>query len=272
VNEFTFSSNRKYAIAIPAGRMPRGQMAAMSPARRAKRELLVTRRPSAASQNRVADDNGRMDAKDDRSALLSAMTTEHVVMQSAISAALSEAQSRANIFIGALSGALVAMGFATQSETIFLPFVATVLPAIFVMGVFTVLRLVDVSVESARAEICIATIRRFYRSLGGDAETLFSPELGRGPEGKANPATRLGFFVGYWTTAAAMIAVIDAMVAAAGVVLLLHLGTGLNLIVAILIGAAAALGLLVAFHYLQKMRIAESEAYARDVASIRPEY
>jgi hypothetical protein len=213
-----------------------------------------------------------MHAKDDQSALLSAMTTEHVVMQTAIGAALNEAQSRASMFIGALSGGLIAMGFATQSEAIFLPFVATVLPAIFVMGTFTVLRLVDVSVESARAEIRIATIRRFYRSLGGDAEALFSPELGRWPEGRENPALRLGLFVAYWTSAAAMIAVIDALLAAAGIVLLLHLGTGFNLTVAILIGAAVALGLLVAFHYLQKMRIAESDIYARDVASIRPEY
>jgi hypothetical protein len=213
-----------------------------------------------------------MDAKDDRSALLSAMTTEHFVMQTAIGAALNEAQSRANMFIGALSGALVAMGFATQSDTIFLPFVATVLPAIFVMGVFTVLRLVDISVESARANIRIATIRRFYRSLGGDAEALFSPELGRWPEGDTNPALRLGLFVGYWTSAAAMIAAIDAVVAAAWIVLLLHLGAGFGLVVAILIGAAVALGLLVAFHCLQKMRIAESDAYAEDIASIRPRY
>jgi hypothetical protein len=211
-----------------------------------------------------------MDARDDRSALVLAMTTEHFVMQTAIDAALSEAQSRSNMFIGALAGALVAMGFATQSEGIFLPFVATVLPAIFVMGVFTVLRLVDVSVESARAEIRIAVIRRFYRSLGGDAEALFSPELGRWPEGRENPATRLGPFVGYWTSAAAMIAAIDAVLAAAWIVLLLRLGAGLGLIVAIPIGAAVALGLLVAFHYLQKMRIAESDSYACDVASIRP--
>jgi hypothetical protein len=214
---------------------------------------------------------GPMDAKDDRSVLLRAMTTEHFVMQGAIDAALSEAQSRASIFIGALSGALIAMGLATQSEAIFLPFVATVLPAIFVMGVFTVLRLVDVSVETARAEIRIATIWRFYRSLGGEAEALFSPKLGRWPEGNENPALRLGLFVAYWTSAAAMIAAIDALVGAAGIVLLLHLAVGINLIVAILTGVAVALALLAAFHYLQKMRIAESDAYARDVASIRPQ-
>jgi hypothetical protein len=69
----------------------------------------------------MGDDNGAMDAKDDRSALLAAVTTEHFVMQTAIGAALDEAQSRANMFIGALSGASVAMGCATQSETVFLP-------------------------------------------------------------------------------------------------------------------------------------------------------
>ena len=135
----------------------------------------------------------------------------------------------------------------------------------------TVLTLVDVSVESSRAEIRIATIRaRFYRSLGGDAEALFSEKLGRWPEGNDNPALRLGEFVGYWTSAAAMIAAIDALVGAAGIVL--HVGTELSQVVAILIGAVVALALLIAFHYLQKMRIAETDAYARDVAGIRAQY
>ncbi len=207
-----------------------------------------------------------------QTAILTALTTEHIVMQSAIGAALSETQARANIFIGALTGALVAMGFVTQSEAIFLPFVATVLPAIFVMGLVTVLRLVDVMVESGRAEIRIATIRRTYRELGGDAAKLFAVDFGRWPEGDINPALRLGTFVAYWTSAAAMIAAIDALVAGAGITLLLHLGAAFDLVAALIFGAAVALGLLVAFYYLQKLRISELDDYARSVADIAPKY
>jgi hypothetical protein len=213
-----------------------------------------------------------MDEKDERSALLSAATTEHIVMQTAINGAVNEGQSRASMFIGVLSGAVVAMGFATQSETIFFPFVATVLPAVFVMGVFTVFRLVDIAIESARAEISIAAIRRFYRELGPRGAELFSKELGRWPEGHANPVLRLGMLVAYWTTSAAMIAAIDAFVGAATVALILHLGAEVDLVGAVAAGAAVLVGLLLGFHYLQKLRIAENDRYAKEIAGLEPHY
>jgi hypothetical protein len=213
-----------------------------------------------------------MDEKDERSALLSALTTEHMVMQTAINASVNEAQSRASMFIGVLSGALVAMGFATQSEAFFFPFVATVLPAVFVMGLFTVLRLVDISIEGARAELRIATIRRFYRELGPRGPELFSKELGRWPEGRDNPALRLGTLIAYWTSAAAMIAAIDALVGAGAIALILLLGADLNLFLALAAGAVVLVGLLLAFHWLQKLRIAENDRYAREIAGLEPNY
>src|SRR5687767_11783828 len=120
-----------------------------------------------------------MDEREQHSAFLTALTTEHMVLQTSIGATLSEIQSRASMFIGGLTGALVAMGFATQSKDVFLPFVATVLPAIFVMGVLTVLRLTDISIENANAEIGIARVRQQYRKLGADAEAFFEPRFGR---------------------------------------------------------------------------------------------
>jgi hypothetical protein len=55
-------------------------------------------------------------------------------------AELSEARARQRVSSGRF-GALIAMGFTPQSETVFLPFVATVLAAVFVViGVLTVLR------------------------------------------------------------------------------------------------------------------------------------
>jgi hypothetical protein len=204
-----------------------------------------------------------------RDASLSALTTEHFVMQMALGTAVSEGQGRANMFIGALSGALVAMGFATQSTDIFVPFVATIVPAIFVMGVLTTLRLVDISVESAMAEIRIANIRSYYRTLGPDAETLFAEALGRWPEGAAiNPALRLGAFFGYWTSAASMTAALTALVGAAGATLLLRLAAGVELSISLLAGIVVALGLLYGFHQFQKLRIAESDRFAHETAGI----
>jgi uncharacterized membrane protein len=205
-----------------------------------------------------------MDETEQQKAFLTALTTEHFVLQASIGATLSEIQSRASMFIGALTGALVAMGFATQSNDIFLPFVATVLPAIFLLGVLTVLRLTDISAENADAEVGIARVRRKYRALGPEAEAFFQPKFGRWPESPVNPALRLGSFVAYWTSAASMIAAIDALVAAAGTALLLHLAAGIGLPLSIAIGAAVAIGLLVAFYQYQKLRIAELDRLATE--------
>ena len=64
-------------------------------------------------------------------AVMSAMTTEHVVMQTVIGVTISESGQRASIYMISLSSSLVAMGFVAQSPGAFVPFVATVLPAVF---------------------------------------------------------------------------------------------------------------------------------------------
>ena len=89
-----------------------------------------------------------MDDKERLSAFMSAMTIEHLVLQSAIGVTISEAGSRASIYVFALSSSLVAMGFVAQSPDALVPFVATVLPALFVLGIFTILRMVDIAAEN----------------------------------------------------------------------------------------------------------------------------
>jgi hypothetical protein len=62
------------------------------------------------------------------SALISALPTEHYVLQSAISANTSEVGTRASLYLFSLSSSLVALGFASRSPELFVPFVAIVLP------------------------------------------------------------------------------------------------------------------------------------------------
>jgi hypothetical protein len=206
-----------------------------------------------------------MGAKNQESDFFAAVTTEHFVMQTNVSATLSEAQSRAGMFTSVLTGTLIAMGFTTQSMDVLVPFVATVLPAVFIMGAITVLRLTDISMESSVAHIGIARIRRQYRSLGTEAESFFDARLGRWPENISNPSIRLGSFVAYWTSAAAMVAVIDALVGASAVTLLLKLGADLGLLTSLLAGGAFGVAVLLAFFYYQKLRIAELNRLAKEV-------
>jgi fatty acid desaturase len=96
--------------------------------------------------------------------------------------------------------------------------------------------------------------------------------MGRWPEGVHEPALRLGPFLGYWTSAAAMIALINALVGAAGLALVLHLGAGWSLPLTLTLGAVLAAVVLVLFHLYQKQRIAENDRFAREVAGISPVY
>ena len=135
----------------------------------------------------------------------SALTTEHFVLQSAISANTSEVGTRASLYLFSLSSSLVALGFASGSPELFVPFVAIVLPALFILGLFTAVRLVDSNLEGTLFLNGIARIREYYRRLGPEAAVHFSPESGRWPENPAWPSLRMGPFVGFITTTASMV-------------------------------------------------------------------
>jgi uncharacterized membrane protein len=196
-----------------------------------------------------------MDDKERQAAVISALVTEHFVLQSAASGTVSEAGSRASLYLFSLSSALVAMGFAAGSRAVFVPFVATVLPAVFLLGVFTVLRLVDSAIEYNRFLIGIARIRAYYRTLTPEAASLFSAASGQWPELQETPAVRLGDAIGLATTNASMVAFINNIVAGAGVALLAadRLGGGQTGL-ALGLGVAAAVVLMVVFFVYQNWR------------------
>jgi hypothetical protein len=196
-----------------------------------------------------------MNEKDPASAFMSALTTEHYVLQSAISANTGEVGTRASLYLFTLSSSLVALGFASRSPELFRPFVAIVLPALFMLGLFTAVRLVDSNLEGILYLHAIARIRQYYRTLSPEAVEYFSPEYGRWPENQSWPALGMGVFVGFITTTASMVAFLNSIVAAVGVAMLLGkpLG-GRQTVAASLIGAGVALGLMALFFVYQKWR------------------
>jgi hypothetical protein len=199
----------------------------------------------------------------ERAALLSALTTEHFVLQTATSTTYAEASARSSLYVMALSSSLVAMGFLSRSEEALIPFAATVLPAIFVLGIFTVLRLVDTGLESMHYLTGIARIRAFYRTLGPEAEGHFAREYGRWPEAQT-PANRLGDVLAFMGTTASMIAVLNNLVAGASVALLLRLlAASVPGWVDAVIGVAVAAALTLVFYAYQRWRFAEFDAAKR---------
>lgn len=102
-------------------------------------------------------------------AFMSALVTEHFVLQTAASATVAEAASRTSLYVFSLSSSLVAMGFVSQFPQTFRLFAAAILPALFVLGLLTIVRLVASGIENLQFLRGIARIRGYYRTLTPEA-------------------------------------------------------------------------------------------------------
>lgn len=161
------------------------------------------------------------DRDESKQTLLTALTTEHAVLQNAANATFSDAAARSSLYVFALSSLLVAIGFMSQAPEIFPLFVSITLPAVFLMGVLTVVRLVDTALENNQYLAGIARIRAYYRTLSPEAAALFAARTGRWPEGP-DPALGLGDLIAFLGTTASTIAFINNVVAGVGVALLVE--------------------------------------------------
>lgn len=200
--------------------------------------------------------------------LLSAMTTEHFVLQSAINATVSEAGARSTLYMMALSSSLVAVGFLAQSDVL-LPFLAIVLPSVFLLGVLTVVRLIDTALEAQQCFAGIARVHRHYRTLSPEAALEFAPRYGRWPEADTAPSLGLGRFMALLGTSATMIACTNNLVAGAGVAVLLSQAWEVERTPAVLAGVLVVIGLSAAFYVFQRWRFEQVKPVLRAVAAVK---
>jgi hypothetical protein len=180
----------------------------------------------------------------DRQELLTALTTEHFTLQGARSQTASESASRASLYILSVSSTLVALGFTrqgSQASTTFDVFALTVLPTLYVLGVFTFVRVVECGAEDFRYGVAINRIRGYYKQIAGDQAKLFllsGHDDGRGVfENAAVPAEgRKQFF-----TFATVVAVINSVVGGSAVAIALGAIADASLGAAVAVGGAVAL-------------------------------
>lgn len=216
------------------------------------------------AQHKVPENE--MDEKERRAAFVTAMTTEHFVLQSASSNSTAEASSRSSVYVMALSSALVAMGFCADSPKTLVPLLLGVIPAILLLGAFTVFRLIDISIENGNAQAGIARIREFYRTFSPPG-SQFDQQFGRWPENVDQPAMRAGVLLASLTTIASMIACINSFVAGAGVTLVLMHFAGMSMEAAICFGVAVMAVCIVVFYRCQKWRIELMQAASKSPSS-----
>lgn len=188
-----------------------------------------------------------MDQRAKEQAFMSALVTEHFVQQSAASATISESSSRASLYLLSLSSSLVALGFATQSKQAFPYFAAGVLPAIFVLGIFSFVRITDTAMANLNSLQAIVRIRRYYAGILPEAGKFFGE---RDTEDDAATAFTFLGTTQSWINAlfsmGSAVAAINSIVAGVGTVILLVAIFGVGAIgVAVAIGAALVILLMV---------------------------
>jgi hypothetical protein len=112
----------------------------------------------------------------DRQALLTTLTTEHFSLQGSRGSTVAESSARAAMYLGSLSASLVSLGFVAQISATgdtFRVFALVVLPTLFVLGVFTFVRLVESSIEDLFYGRAINRIRSYYHELAGPEARYF---------------------------------------------------------------------------------------------------
>lgn len=194
----------------------------------------------------------------ERARFMTALTTEHFVLQTAASTTVSEASARASLYLMTLSSSLVAIGFTSGTDA-FAPLISTVIPLIVVLGIFAIVRLVDTGVENLRMQIGIARIRSFYRTLSPDAPSYFpgntkheADDVQTSNDAKRSPRTdrtrRPWMGIKGLFTMASMIAVPNSIVAGAGVMRLSSKPVGF------VSGTIVAVVALATFYWYQNLR------------------
>jgi hypothetical protein len=146
---------------------------------------------------------------------MSALGTEYFVLQSTASSTISESGSRVSIYLSSLASGLVALGFASSSPRAFASLAFTVLPTVFVLGWFTIVRLIDTGVANVVSLRRMELIRQYYAALAPLAPPYFGAD--------GSPAGDHRVRYGRWSflfTMASMVIVVNCVVGGATIALL----------------------------------------------------
>jgi hypothetical protein len=104
------------------------------------------------------------------------VTTEQFNLQTARMGTIAEANGRSTLYLGALSSAVIAIAFVGQASELgdgFYLFALALLPPVFLLGVFSFLRLVQTSIEDMVYAVGTFRIRQYFLGLDPAAGPFF---------------------------------------------------------------------------------------------------
>jgi hypothetical protein len=186
------------------------------------------------------------DDTDGAQALLTALTTEHFTLQGARSQTVGESAARSAMYMSSVASTLIALGFVSQASPggeVFQLFALTVLPTLFMVGLFTFARLVQSSIEDVRYGRAINRIRHYYLELAGESGRYFLLSSHDDPRGVLvnmglDGASRWQLFFG----TANAVGVVNSVVGAGAIAILLGVTLDLPLAVAAVAGVVFLAG------------------------------
>jgi hypothetical protein len=181
-----------------------------------------------------------------RQLALSALTTEQFNLQTARMGTIAEANGRSTLYLGTLSSAVIAIAFVGQANQLgdaFYLFALTLLPTVFLLGLFSFLRLVQTSIEDMVYAVGSFRIRQYFLGLDPAAVPFFPPT---DPQG-ITKLERMGVVAAgplqLLLTAASMVGCINAIVGGTAMGLAVRSLLDATVPVAAATGAAVAVGL-----------------------------
>jgi hypothetical protein len=113
------------------------------------------------------------------------LTTEHFTLQGLRNGTISEANGRLGHYLSAVGSSVVALAFvANVSElgTAFFAFSVVIFPTLIFLGLMTLVRLLQVSVNDVRCVQAINRIRHFYVEMAPETERYLSFSYHDDPE------------------------------------------------------------------------------------------
>jgi hypothetical protein len=174
------------------------------------------------------------------------VTTEHFVLQGARAATIAESNGRANMFLAAVSGGLVALGLIATASSLgaaFYGFGLVLLPTLAFIGLVTFGRALQSSIEDSEYARRVALLRDYYFEHAPEiARYLLSDPPAERLLMRRVPGDR---WQGY-RTVAGMVAVITAVLAGSTATLAAILLFDHSLAAAVISGALVALPTMIA--------------------------
>ncbi len=195
----------------------------------------------------------------DRQALLTTLTTEHFTLQGARASTVSESSARSALYLGSLSASLVSLGFVSQTTaagSTFRVFALVVLPTLFLLGLFTFVRLVETSIEDIRYGRAINRIRNYYVQLAGPESRYFLLDAHDDAAGVLRNMGVQATPIQLYLTSSAAIAVVNSVVGGSVVALAIVWASGAPLAAGAGVGAIVAVAS-VAMHMSWSRRLHE---------------